>query len=76
MSHVDMEVYVCRMRPWSESECEGRVFALYIWLNADHVECERSYASGLGVGVDQHSTFSQIWLSWGLPSRHFVSQLY
>ena len=32
--------------------------ALYTWLNADHVECGRSYTSGLGIRVDQHSTLS------------------
>ena len=63
MSHADLKVYVCRMQTWSESECEGRVFALYIWSNANHVECGRSYTSDLGVGVNQHSTLSQIWPS-------------
>ena len=52
MSHVDLEVYVRRMRTWSEFECEGRVLALYIWSEADHVECGRSYTSGICVGVD------------------------
>ena len=76
MSHADLEVYACRIRTWSESKCEGRVLAPYIWLSADHVECvggeltlhiwsnedhvecRRLYMSGLGVGVDQHSTLS------------------
>ena len=75
MSHADLEVYACRMRTWSESACEGRVLTLYIWLEADHRECGILYASGLGIGVDRHSTISQIWPSWGLPSRHLVSQL-
>ena len=55
MSHADLEVYACRMQTWSESECEGRVLALYIWSKADYVECGRSYTSGLGIKVDWHS---------------------
>ena len=42
VSHADLEVYVYRMRTWSESECEGIVLAFYIWSNVDHVKCGRS----------------------------------
>ena len=54
--HENLGVYACCTWTWGESECEGRVLALYIWSSADHVECGRLYTSSLGVGVDRHST--------------------